>query len=113
MTVSYHSGSGLRPAIDSGSRMFSSAVRVGMRLKAWKTKPMRSRRSSVRSLSLRPPISVSPTKTCPAVGASSPAAQCIRVDLPDPDGPMTAVNRPFSNAMSTPPSATTRASPCP
>ena len=29
ITVSYHSGSGLRPAIDSGSRMFSSAVSVG------------------------------------------------------------------------------------
>ena len=32
MTESYHSRSGLRPAIASGSRMFSSAVRVGTRL---------------------------------------------------------------------------------
>ena len=32
MTASYHAGSGLRPAIDSGSRMFSSAVSVGTRL---------------------------------------------------------------------------------
>ena len=34
--------------------MFSSAVSVGIRLKAWKTKPIRSRRSVVRSLSLQP-----------------------------------------------------------
>ena len=33
----------------------------------------------------------------PDVGASSPAMQCISVDLPDPDGPITAVNRPRSN----------------
>ena len=34
--------------------MFSSAVRVGIRLKAWKTKPIFSRRSVVRALSLSP-----------------------------------------------------------
>ena len=44
------------------------------------------------------PISSSPMKACPEVGASSPAMQCISVDLPDPDGPMTAVKRPRSNA---------------
>ena len=37
----------LRPAMRDGSRMFSSAVSVGSRLKAWKMKPMRSRRSRV------------------------------------------------------------------
>ncbi len=61
MTVAYHSGSGLRPAIDSGSRMFSSAVSVGTRLNDWNTKPISSRRSRVSSLSLRPLSSVSPT----------------------------------------------------
>ena len=39
MTVSYQSGSGLRPAIASGSRMFSSAVSVGSRLNCWKMNP--------------------------------------------------------------------------
>ena len=30
----------------------------------------------------------------PQVRASSPATQCSSVDFPEPDGPMTAVNRP-------------------
>ena len=47
ITVSNHARSGLRPAIDSGSRMFSSAVSVGSRLNCWKTKPTLSRRSVV------------------------------------------------------------------
>ena len=47
--------SGLRPAIESGRRMFSSAVSIGSRLKDWNTKPMWRRRSLVSCLS---PISV-------------------------------------------------------
>ena len=43
--------SGLRPASVIGSVMFSSAVSVGIRLNAWKMKPIRSRRSSVSCLS--------------------------------------------------------------
>ena len=39
MTVSSHAWSGLRPAMSIGSVMFSRAVSVGSRLKAWKTKP--------------------------------------------------------------------------
>ena len=30
-------------------------------------------------------------KTRPEVSVSSPARQCMRVDLPEPDGPMMAV----------------------
>ena len=45
-TRSSQSLSGLRPARVSGSVMFSSAVSVGTRLKAWKMKPILSRRSS-------------------------------------------------------------------
>ena len=33
--------------------------------------------------------------------------QCIRVDLPDPDGPMTAVNSAATKSMETPSSAAT------
>ena len=54
----YQSGSGFSPAIESGSRMFSSAESIGSRLKNWKTKPMCSRRSFVRSVSPRSVISV-------------------------------------------------------
>ena len=50
-TPSYHSWSGLRRAMLSGSRMFSSAVSVGTRLNDWKTNPIWSRRSRVSALS--------------------------------------------------------------
>ena len=33
--------------------------------------------------------------------------QCIRVDLPEPDGPMTAVNSPAAKSIDTPSSAAT------
>ena len=59
------------------------------------------------------PMSLPPTKTRPAVGRSSPAMQCMRVDLPEPDGPMTAVKWPWSKTRSTPASARTAAWPDP
>jgi hypothetical protein len=48
--------------------------------------------------------------TWPDVNVSSPATQCISVDLPDPDGPMIAVNRPGANATVTSSSARTAVS---
>ena len=112
ITVSSHSWSGLRPAMSIGSVMFSIALRVGTRLNAWKMKPRLSRRSRVSRLSSRADRSTSPMNTEPEVAVSSPAMQCISVDLPDPDGPMIAVNWPRSNAHDTASSATTRVSPC-
>ena len=82
------------PASRSGSRMFSSAVSIGSRLKNWKMNPMWSRRSSVRRLSERFVMSVPAISTMPAVGLSRPARMCISVDLPEPDGPITAANWP-------------------
>ena len=73
--------------------MFSSAVSIGSRLKNWKTKPMCSRRSRVSRASLIPVISTPAIETLPASGLSRPARICISVDLPEPDGPMTAVRR--------------------
>ena len=96
------SSSGLRPAIESGSSTFSSAVRTGIRLKNWKTKPSLSRRSRVSSASSRPVISSPSSVTVPEVGRSSPARMCISVDLPEPDGPMIALKRPRSNPTLTP-----------
>ena len=113
MTESYHSRSGLRRAMDCGSRMFSSAVSVGTRLKLWKTKPTSSRRSRVSSLSLSPLSSRSPIQTSPEVAVSSAAQQCISVDLPDPLGPMIAVNSPSTRSRLTSSSARTIASPVP
>ncbi len=86
-TVSSHCLSGLRPAMSMGSVMFSRAVSVGSRLNAWKMKPILSRRSCVSCLSFRLPSSVSPMRTDPAEKVSSPATQCISVDLPEPEGP--------------------------
>jgi len=83
-----------RPARSAGRVMFSRAESVGTRLKDWKTKPIRSRRSFVSALSSIALMSWSPTKTVPEVGESRPARQCMSVDLPDPDGPMMAVKRP-------------------
>ena len=39
--------------------------------------------------------------------------QCIRVDLPEPEGPMIALKRPVSKATSTPSMARTAFSPSP
>ena len=51
--------------------------------------------------------------TQPLVVESSPARMCISVDLPDPDGPMIAVNEPRSKSTETPRSASTAAAPSP
>ena len=74
--------------------MFSSAVSIGSRLKNWKMKPMCSRRSFVSCVSFSSPIAVPAIQTSPDVGRSSPARMCMSVDLPEPDGPMTAVSSP-------------------
>ena len=113
MTVSSHAGSGVRPARSSGNRMFSSAVSVGTRLYDWNTNPTRSRRSAVSAFSSSVVRSVSPMKTLPSVIESNPARQCISVDLPEPDGPMIAVNRARAKSALTASSATTLVVPSP
>jgi len=113
MTWSHQPGSGRRPARSSGSRMFCSAVSAGSRLNDWNTKPTWLRRSRVSARSGSPDSSAGPILTEPEVGVSSPARQCMRVDLPEPDGPMMAVNRAARNSTVTPPSARTAVSPEP
>ncbi len=76
-------------------------------------KPSWSRRMSVSSFSLDVLMSRSPRKIRPDVSRSSPAMQCSRVDLPEPDGPMIAVRRAVSNATLIALSARTSASPDP
>ncbi len=112
-TAANHSGSGRRPARVSGSAMFSAAFSAGTRLKPWKTNPARSRRNTVSCRSDRLPSSTSPMNTCPEDSVSSPATQCMSVDLPAPDGPMIAVNRPAGNATLTSSIARTSAAPGP
>ena len=113
MTASYQFRSGLRCARRWGRRMFSSAVRVGSRLKDWKMKPSWSRRTAVSCLSFMPDKSCPAMKTLPEVGVSRPAMQCRRVDLPEPDGPMMAANSPSVMVRLTVSRATTWALPSP
>src|SRR3954452_8771988 len=75
--------------------------------------PTASRRSRVRSSSSSWVRSTSPIQTSPEVGESRPARQCMNVDLPDPDGPMMAVNRSRSMTTSTASTARTLVSPSP
>ena len=93
--------------------MFSAAVSIGSRLKNWKMKPMWSRRSFVSSVSSISATFWPATWTSPAVGLSRPARMCISVDLPEPEGPMTAVRRPAVMSTETPRSASTAVSPWP
>ena len=113
MTVSIHSRSPLRPPSESGRLMFSSAVSVGTRLNDWKMKPTSDRRSSVSFLSLKSARRVSPMNASPDVRRSSPAMQCMRVDFPEPLGPMIAVKRALPNSTVTSWRAVTAASPSP
>ena len=93
--------------------MFSFAESVGMRLYCWKMKPRRSRRSSVSSVLLSPERSVSPMNADPEVSRSRPATHCMSVLLPEPEGPMMAVNFRAGNSTVTPASAWIAASPSP
>src|SRR5947209_9178042 len=52
-------------------------------------------------------------KTWPSLRLSRPARQCISVDLPDPDGPITAVNRAFTMSRLTSSRARTAVGPVP
>src|SRR5436190_9093954 len=88
------------PARSSGSRTLRATVRCGSRWKAWKTKPIASRRSSVRAVSSRRVISLLPTTISPASGVSRPAIRLSSVDLPTPDSPMIATNSPRATSRS-------------
>ncbi len=93
--------------------MFSSAVSVGSRLKNWKTKPMCRRRSLVRAVSPIAVISCPAIQALPEVGRSRPARTFIRVDLPEPEGPITATSSPSETESETPARASTAVSPSP
>ena len=82
---------------------------LSSRLKNWNTMPMCLRRM-IASSSSDLPTSDSPASTIsPSVGVSSPATRLSSVDLPQPDGPMTATNSPGFISKSTPRNARTGA----
>src|SRR5581483_7132432 len=93
--------------------MFSLASRVGIRLYAWKMKPIFSRRTRVRSFSERALISLSSRNTWPDVMRSRPARQWRSVDLPEPEGPMMTMKWPAGTSIDRPSRARTAVSPRP
>ncbi len=93
--------------------MFWRAVNIGSRLKLWKMKPMSCLRSKVSCLSFIFVRSRPSNMMRPPVAESSPARVCINVDLPEPDGPMMAVNLPRSKATLTLRNACTAFAPVP
>ena len=82
------------PSSIIGRAMFSTAGSSGSSWPDWKTKPKSLRRSLVRSASLMRLRSAPRKMTVPAVGLMMPASACSKVDLPEPDGPITATVSP-------------------
>ena len=78
--------------------MFWVTVSEGIRLKAWKTNPIRSRRRIVSRRSLSPARLGVAERDGAGGGTVEPAATLRNVLLPEPDGPMIAVNDPRASA---------------
>jgi hypothetical protein len=74
-------------------------------LKNWKIMPICCRRNRATPVSLRLSIRSPATVTVPRVGRSRPATRLSSVDLPLPDGPMTATASPAAISSRTPSSA--------
>ena len=96
-----------------GSSTLASAVVLGIRLKAWNTKPIRRLRTMARACPSISATSRPSRRYRPAVGTSRQPRRFISVDLPDPETPMTATESPCSTVRSTPRRACTTASPTP
>src|SRR4029077_14212111 len=90
-----------RPASSSGSMTFSSAVSAGSRWKDWNTNPPRCARRRARPSSSSFVRSSPARSTRPRVGRSSPASRASSVDLPAPDGPVTATDSPAAMSSET------------
>ena len=85
--------------------VFSTAVRVGISWKNWKTMPMVWPRQTASCSSVIWSRRLPWTVTVPAVGRSMPAMRLMMVVLPLPDGPVIATISPAAMDRSTPLSA--------
>src|SRR5207249_1143354 len=90
-----------------GSSTFSSALVRGNRLNCWKTNPIFVFRILARSSAERPATSWPSSTYRPALGVSRQPSRFMKVDFPEPDGPMTATNSPRPIVTDTPRSACT------
>src|SRR3990167_10224461 len=77
-----------------GRAMFSAAVRRGTRWKLWNTKPMRWLRTRACSSGESVVTSRPSRRYRPVLGLSSRPSRFKSVDLPEPDGPITATYSP-------------------
>ena len=80
------------PRMPAVSCRFSRTVSASSMAGRWGSSASHRRRCSARAPRERPSHGPSPTVTVPARGGSSPASTEIRVDLPEPDGPVMAVH---------------------
>jgi hypothetical protein len=71
----------------SGYSIFSKAVRTGMRLKLWKTKPIFSPRNAAAALLSSRITSTPATSRLPPLGLSKHPIKLSRVVFPLPEGP--------------------------
>ena len=81
--------------------MLSATVMSSSRLKNWKIMPTRRRRNRARPVSLSASTRSPPTTIVPLVGRSSPAIRLSSVDLPLPEGPITATASPGATSRLT------------
>ena len=89
----------------------SRAVCLPSRLNCWKTKPTLRLRMSASSFSVRLLVYSPSIFMYPLVGVSRHPMRFIIVLLPEPEGPMIAVNEPLRICAETPSSALTQKSP--
>ncbi len=80
------------PAYTSGSSTLRQAGSVASRLNCWNTKPMKRLRTSASWSSSSERTSWPARRNVPLVGTSRQPRMFISVDLPEPDGPVTATN---------------------
>ena len=97
------------PWTRSAYATFSNADRSRRSLKSWKTQPT-LRRSIGTFDRLRRVRSRPPTRMRPLVGSSSLSSSRMMVDFPEPEGPTTKTNSPFSITKDARWSATTSGS---
>ena len=80
----------------AGRMILSSTLRFLSIYICWKIKPISSSRSAASSFGFSAEISLPPNRTVPAVMLSIPETVYNKVDLPEPDGPITATISPSS-----------------
>src|ERR1700682_3941085 len=99
------------PPYKRGSSTLSSADVRDSRLNPWNTNPiLRLRTAASASFDMRD-TSWPSSRYWPDVGRSRQPMMCMQVDLPDPEGPVTARNSPLGTSRLTPRSAFTSTSP--